>query len=161
MRPVCDRAEGMAALARGERGTGITRLRSAATGFERFGVRYEVARTKAMLAHAMPDAGPMLAEAMASAEPLFAGGAGWTDPATSTPSRPDAERLSRRELQVLTCVAQGLDNHSIADRLVISARTVERHLANIYAKLGVSGKAARAAATAHAYETGLIGPDAG
>jgi DNA-binding NarL/FixJ family response regulator len=51
-----------------------------------------------------------------------------------------------------------LDNQAIAARLFISTRTVERHLANIYAKLGVSGKAARAAATARAYEAGLIGP---
>jgi DNA-binding NarL/FixJ family response regulator len=35
-------------------------------------------------------------------------------------------------------------------------RTVERHLSNIYAKLGVEGKAARAAATAHAFQLGLV-----
>jgi DNA-binding NarL/FixJ family response regulator len=45
-------------------------------------------------------------------------------------------------------VAAGLDNQGIAARLYLSVRTVERHLSNIYAKLGVAGKAARAAADA-------------
>ena len=56
--------------------------------------------------------------------------------------------LSDRELDVLTLVAQGLSNDEIAARLYLSVRTVERHLSNIYAKLRVSGKAARAAVAA-------------
>jgi DNA-binding NarL/FixJ family response regulator len=56
--------------------------------------------------------------------------------------------LSARELQVLRLVSQGLTNQSIADRLCLSVRTVERHLTNIYAKLQVSGKAGRAAVAA-------------
>ena len=56
--------------------------------------------------------------------------------------------LSPRELEVLACVAAGLTNDEIAGRLSLSVRTVERHLSNIYAKLGVSGKAGRAAAAA-------------
>jgi DNA-binding NarL/FixJ family response regulator len=55
-------------------------------------------------------------------------------------------QLSPRELEVLGLVAAGLDNQAIAARLYLSVRTVERHLSNIYAKPGVSGKAARAAA---------------
>jgi DNA-binding CsgD family transcriptional regulator len=45
-------------------------------------------------------------------------------------------------------VAAGATNEEIAERLFLSVRTVERHLSNVYAKLGVSGKAARAAAAA-------------
>ena len=56
--------------------------------------------------------------------------------------------LSRRELEVLELVSAGLTNEQIAGRLFVSTRTVERHLSNIYAKLHVSGKAARAAAAA-------------
>jgi DNA-binding NarL/FixJ family response regulator len=62
--------------------------------------------------------------------------------------RATGAELSARELEVLELVAAGLGNDAIAERLYISARTVERHLSNIYAKLGVSGKAGRAAAAA-------------
>jgi pimeloyl-ACP methyl ester carboxylesterase/DNA-binding CsgD family transcriptional regulator len=54
--------------------------------------------------------------------------------------------LSARELEVLGLVAGGLTNEAIAERLCLSVRTVERHLSTIYAKLRLSGKAARAAA---------------
>ena len=57
-------------------------------------------------------------------------------------------RMSGRELEVLALVADGLSNEEIAARLYLSVRTVERHLSNVYAKLRVSGKAARAAAAA-------------
>lgn len=56
--------------------------------------------------------------------------------------------LTSRERDVLTLVAEGKDNLTIADELTLSTRTVERHLQNIYLKLGISGKAARAAAVA-------------
>ncbi len=69
-----------------------------------------------------------------------------------TPSRPAAPEglpdLTERELAVLALVAAGRNNEEIAAELFISVRTVERHLSNIYSKLGVSGKAARAAAAA-------------
>jgi len=51
-----------------------------------------------------------------------------------------------REREVLALVAQGRTNDEIARNLFLSVRTVERHLSNVYAKLGVNGKAARAAA---------------
>jgi pimeloyl-ACP methyl ester carboxylesterase/DNA-binding CsgD family transcriptional regulator len=62
-------------------------------------------------------------------------------PAPATPAE-----LSSRELEVLELVAAGLTNEAIAQRLSLSVRTVERHLSNVYAKLRLSGKAARAAA---------------
>jgi pimeloyl-ACP methyl ester carboxylesterase/DNA-binding CsgD family transcriptional regulator len=61
--------------------------------------------------------------------------------------------LSPRELDVLELVADGLTNELIADRLSLSVRTVERHLSNLYVKLRVSGKAARAAAAAQFAQT--------
>jgi DNA-binding NarL/FixJ family response regulator len=57
--------------------------------------------------------------------------------------RGDISDLSSREREVLELVAAGLSNEAIAERLGISVRTVERHLSNLYAKLRLSGKAAR------------------
>jgi pimeloyl-ACP methyl ester carboxylesterase/DNA-binding CsgD family transcriptional regulator len=67
-----------------------------------------------------------------------------TGPVASAPVEPSD--FSARELEVLELVASGLGNEAIGERLSISVRTVERHLSNVYAKLGVSGKAGRAAA---------------
>ena len=64
------------------------------------------------------------------------------------PARPAVKELSAREKEVLELVADGLTNEAIAGRLFLSVRTVERHLSNVYVKLGVSGKAGRAAAAA-------------
>jgi pimeloyl-ACP methyl ester carboxylesterase/DNA-binding CsgD family transcriptional regulator len=64
------------------------------------------------------------------------------------------QELSAREREVMRLVADGLSNEEIAARLVLSVRTVERHLSNIYAKLRVSGKAARAAAAARFSQVG-------
>jgi DNA-binding NarL/FixJ family response regulator len=56
--------------------------------------------------------------------------------------------LTARELEVLNLLAGGLSNPLIAERLVVSEHTVHRHVANIYAKLGVSSRAAAVAAAA-------------
>ncbi len=56
--------------------------------------------------------------------------------------------LTSRELDVLRLVAEGSSNDEIATRLTVSTRTVERHLSNIYVKLSLSGKSARAGAAA-------------
>ncbi len=61
--------------------------------------------------------------------------------------------LSGRELQVLGLVAAGKTNRAIAAELVISEKTVARHVSNIFTKLGVSS---RAGATAYAYEHDLV-----
>jgi DNA-binding CsgD family transcriptional regulator len=61
--------------------------------------------------------------------------------------------LSEREVEVLRHLVGGGTNRQIADALGISERTVDRHVSNIYTKLDVSS---RAAATAFAYEHGLV-----
>ena len=67
------------------------------------------------------------------------------DPATAPNG---AETLSTREREVLALAARGLDNDAIARELTLSVRTVERHLQNVYGKLGLQGRTARAAAVA-------------
>ena len=64
------------------------------------------------------------------------------------PVSADLSELSEREREVLELVAAGMSNEQIAERLFLSTRTVERHLSNVYAKLRLSGKSARAAAAA-------------
>ncbi len=64
---------------------------------------------------------------------------------------PDA--LTAREVEVLRRLADGKTNTEIAEELYVSVRTVERHIANIYAKIGTRG---RANATAYALTRGLI-----
>jgi DNA-binding NarL/FixJ family response regulator len=71
------------------------------------------------------------------------------------PPARESEALTAREVEVLRLVAQGLSNEDIAHRLVLSVRTVERHVANVYAKIGASGRTARAAATAWAHTRGI------
>ena len=61
--------------------------------------------------------------------------------------------LSAREREVLTLAARGYDNDDIAKALHLSVRTVERHLQNVYVKLDVQGKSARAAAVARLLTT--------
>jgi DNA-binding NarL/FixJ family response regulator len=65
----------------------------------------------------------------------------------------DTHGLTQRELEVLRLVAAGETNKAIAAKLVVSERTVDRHVSNTFAKLGVSS---RAAATAYAYEHDLL-----
>lgn len=65
----------------------------------------------------------------------------------------DLSSLSARELDVLRLVAEGLDNDEVARRLTLSTRTVERHLQNVYTKLGVQGRSARTAAVARLLTT--------
>jgi LuxR family transcriptional regulator, maltose regulon positive regulatory protein len=53
--------------------------------------------------------------------------------------------LTAREIEILGLVAEGLSNRHVAERLIVSEHTVHRHLANVYAKLGVSSRAAAVA----------------
>jgi ATP/maltotriose-dependent transcriptional regulator MalT len=61
--------------------------------------------------------------------------------------------LTEREVEVLRLIAAGMTNNEIAAELFLSAKTVSRHLSNIFTKIGVS---TRAAATAYAFEHDLV-----
>lgn len=64
------------------------------------------------------------------------------------PRRHPSTVLSPRERHIVLLAAEGLDNAAIADQLQLSVRTVERHLQNVYLKVGVPGRSGRAAAVA-------------
>ena len=108
---------------------------------------------------------PALAPAAAAREREAATRAGRFDPecaraviraAGQRPSRSRSPRprgLSDREVEVLRLAAAGRSNRQIADALVISPRTAEHHIQHVYAKIGVS---TRAAAAMFAMEHGLL-----
>jgi DNA-binding NarL/FixJ family response regulator len=147
------RASGAVCLAEGDARAALAALRLASDGFRELDAPYETARTGVLIARSRLELGD---EEGAQLE---------LDSARSTfrrlGARPDLDRLdgpaasplTARELQVLTLVARGSTNRAIGVALGLSERTVDRHVSNIFAKLGVSS---RAAATAIAYESELL-----
>jgi DNA-binding NarL/FixJ family response regulator len=81
-----------------------------------------------------------------------------TPPAPAPPAAPQLApelfgELTPRELDVLRLIAQGLRNRDIAERLVISEKTVQNHISNIFAKLQVND---RSQAIVRALQGGLV-----
>src|SRR5579884_1611488 len=74
-------------------------------------------------------------------------------PAKSAARRAVAQMLTDREVHVLQLLASGMTNPQIAEALVISRKTVERHLEHIYSKLDLSN---RTSAVAYAVHHGLV-----
>ena len=137
-------ASGRVAAARGEACAGL--LEDAADLFDAAGARYDAALARLELATALRAAGRV--------SPAFRAEAWARDVLRELGARMPEQRvgeLSPRETEVLQLVARGLSNEDIARELVLSVRTVERHVANIYAKIGASGRTARAVATAWAH----------
>lgn len=82
---------------------------------------------------------------------------GDSTPQAQSDTPASAGPLSPRELDVARLVATGLKNAEVAERLGLSARTVTSHLDHIYARLGITS---RAALTRHIIETGQLPPAA-
>jgi DNA-binding NarL/FixJ family response regulator len=60
---------------------------------------------------------------------------------TASPAPPEADsKLSAREMEVVRCVAMGLRNKEVADKLGVTEATVKNHLTSVYAKLGVNDR---------------------
>ena len=154
-------ARGAVLLAAGDPGAAVPALRGAWRAWRELEAPYEAARARLLLGLACRALGDEDAAAME------------LDDARAELARlraaPDLERLERlagpgparaaggltgRELEVLRLVAAGQTNHAIASALHLADKTVDRHVSNIYAKLGVSS---RAAATAYAYRHHLVG----
>lgn len=150
-------ALGTAALARGDAADALTELRRALLQWQETGAPFEAARCRLHIGRslrALGDEQSALTE-LAAARRAFA-------ELGAVPAEREAARLlsssvpaglTERELEVLRLVASGSSNPDIAAALVLSEKTVARHLSNIFAKLDVSS---RTAAAAFAYENGLV-----
>jgi DNA-binding CsgD family transcriptional regulator len=139
-------------LARGAPADALPLLREALGTWVRARAPYEEARTRVLLAdacRAMDDRESADRE-VDTARTIFESLGAVPDLARLTDSD---ELLSPRELEVLRLVATGATNRAIAEKLVLSERTVDRHVSNIFGKLGVSS---RAAATAYAFDRQLV-----
>ncbi len=109
----------------------------AALGEPSFGAAWEAGRALSPEEAALVVA-DLVAE-RARPSPLAAAPA---SPLPPTPLDAAGDPLTQREREILGLVAEGLSNREIADRLTISPRTVENHLAAVYNKLGVASRTA-------------------
>ena len=153
-------ASGAVALARSEPAGALTELRRSLQLWQELRAPYEAARARVLVGLACAGLGDEDGAALEleAARTVFEELGARADVSRanslrSSSSVRDTHGLSPRELQVLRLVASGEPNKAIAAALVLSERTVDRHVSNIYAKLRVSS---RAAATAYAYEHGLL-----
>jgi len=135
-------------------------LRTAASRWADLGVPYESATARTLLGLACRESQdePGAASAFDAARQLFDDlgvGVGARGPSVAEADRPRPGGLTAREAEVLRLVAAGHTNKQIAAVLFLSDKTIARHLSNVFTKVGVSS---RAAATAFAFESGLVGP---
>ncbi|MPZ00053.1 MAG: hypothetical protein GEU97_19095 [Actinophytocola sp.] len=145
-------AEGAVTLADGDAQTALGPLRRAAQLWQDLDVPYERASVCVLLGRACGTLGDSDAAEFerTAAYDVFARLGAAPDLAPLG----DTSGLTPREREVLRLLSTGETNKAIAVDLVLSERTIDRHVSNILAKLGVQS---RAAATAYAYEHGLVG----
>lgn len=160
LRGMAAHAEGAVLLAEGDARAALVALRSAWAAWRELGVPHESARVRVLIGLACRRLGDEDGAAMEldAARWIF-------QQLGSTPDLARVEALSdravpappggltAREAEVLKLVATGVTNRSIAGELFLSEKTVARHVSNILGKLGLPS---RAAATAYAYEHGLV-----
>jgi DNA-binding NarL/FixJ family response regulator len=139
-------------------------LRAACRRWQELDARYEAARVRLLLAaayRALGDGDAAMRE-LDEAEAVFGRLGAGPDAARAAaalhgrPALPAG--LTGREAEVLALVAAGRTNREIAETLVLSHKTVARHLSNIFAKIGVTS---RTQAAAYAFQHGLAAPGRG
>jgi DNA-binding CsgD family transcriptional regulator len=160
LRAVSAQATGAVLLAEGDARAGLEALRQAGVVWRELEAPYEIARVGVLVGLACRELGDDDTAAMEweTARRLFRQLGAAPDLArveallpSAAPKAPGG--LTARELQVLRLVATGKTNRAVAGELVISEKTVARHVSNIFTKLDLS---TRAAATAYAYRHGLV-----
>jgi DNA-binding CsgD family transcriptional regulator len=162
VRAVADYAAGAVLLADDDAAAALPALRRACAGWRQLDMPYDAARARVQIAVACRALGDSDAADLEldAARVTFERLGARPDLArvaelTRSPRSPGPSSvLTAREREVLRLVAAGHTNREIATALGISEHTVARHLQNIFAKLTLPS---RAAATAYAYEHGLIG----
>jgi DNA-binding CsgD family transcriptional regulator len=135
-----------------------THLETALAAFIYAGIPYRTAQTRLLLARALRRDDPVVAgaEARAALAVFEDLGAGHDADAVAALLRDlgvkaartgpkNVGRLTRREQEVLALLGEGLSNPEIAERLFLSRKTVEHHVARILSKLGLRGRAEAAA----------------
>jgi DNA-binding CsgD family transcriptional regulator len=153
-------AAGAVELSDGDPKAAMPLLRRAATAWRELDVPFEVARTRVLIGRACAAVGDRDTAAIewdAARRTFDDLGAlpdldAMDDLLGGVSARHDRSGLTGREVEVLALVATGMTNRDVAEALVISEKTVARHLSNIFTKIGVSS---RAAATAYAIKHGL------
>jgi DNA-binding CsgD family transcriptional regulator len=149
-------AAGRVQFATGDPAGALPYLRRALQTWHALHCPYEIARCRVLIGRALRALGDedSAATELKAAATTF-------DELGATPCRRAAENLLRRalpggltarEAEVLNLVAAGRSNTQIAEALVLSEKTVARHLSNIFTKIDVSS---RTAAAAYAFEHGL------
>jgi DNA-binding CsgD family transcriptional regulator len=158
-------AHGVVELAAGRPQESLVSLRRADQIWHGFAAPYERARAKELIGlacRALDDEDSAELELQAARETFARLGAATDLARVEGPSglgrAPVSHELTGRELEVLGLLSSGETNKQIAAELVLSVRTVDRHVSNIYAKLGVSS---RVAAASYAHEHGLGRPATG
>jgi ATP/maltotriose-dependent transcriptional regulator MalT len=153
-------ATGSVVLAAGDPAAALVDLRRCHVAWRELDVPYEAARARVQIGLACRELGDEdtaeleLRAARATFERLSATpDLARVGKLLEAAGRRHPSELTDRECEVLRLVASGMTNREVASALVISQHTVGRHLQNIFAKLGVSS---RAAATAFAYEHHIV-----
>jgi DNA-binding NarL/FixJ family response regulator len=154
-----ERALGRVLLATGEPDGGAPHLERALEAFGRLELPLEACRTRLLLARAIAASEPeaAIAEARGALASLEALGASRDADAAAAflrtlgvkASRSSGPRgvglLTKRELEVLGLLGEGLSNPQMAERLFVTRKTVENHVASVLSKLGLRGRAQAAA----------------
>jgi DNA-binding NarL/FixJ family response regulator len=149
---------GAVQLAEDQPESALSALRQALAGWRELDAAYEAARTRMLIAAACRAIGDddsaelEVAGAIAVFDRLNAVRDAAAARAMQHVAASPSSGLTAREEEVLAHIARGLTNRQIAERLVVSEKTVATHVGHILTKLGLPS---RAAATAYAYEHGL------
>lgn len=160
LRAVAAEQQGAALLASGDAERALEALRPAWQGWTALDAPYQAARVRVGIARACSALGDRdTAELeLAAARQVFqrlraAPALREVDAVSGSSDSTPPGGLTPREVEVLALVATGATNREVAEALVISEKTVARHLSNMFTKLGIGS---RTAATAWAYEHGLV-----